>query len=94
MSDKYMKNLTFENIAKACEGRYMYAMGGVGNGEMFRQPYTQILSMATNGLQEGEMLDWGGLFGKGPVMNVNKFSPSKFIARGGQIPAPLHSLKN
>lgn len=32
----------------------MYAMGGVGNGEMFRQPYTQILSMATNGLQEGE----------------------------------------
>ena len=29
-------------------GRYMYAMGGVGNGEMFRQPYTQILSMNTN----------------------------------------------
>ena len=23
MSDKYMKNLTFANIAKACEGRYI-----------------------------------------------------------------------
>ena len=23
MSDKYMKNLTFENIAKDCEGRYI-----------------------------------------------------------------------
>ena len=30
------------------QGRYRYSTGGVGNGEMFRQPYTQILSMATN----------------------------------------------
>jgi len=30
------------------QGRYRYATGGVGNGEMFRQPYTQMLSMATN----------------------------------------------
>ncbi len=29
-------------------GRYAYAMGGVGNGEMFRQPYSQALSMNTN----------------------------------------------
>lgn len=36
------------------QGRYVYATGGVGNGEMFRQPYTQVLSMATNGMQEGE----------------------------------------
>ena len=42
----------------------------------------------------GEELDWGGLFGKGPVMPLHKESPSKFINRGGQIPAPLHSLKN
>ena len=42
----------------------------------------------------GEELDWGGLFGCGPVMKVNTMSPSKFINRGGQIPAPLHSLKN
>ena len=30
------------------QGRYRYATGGVGNGEMFRQPYSQMLSMVTN----------------------------------------------
>lgn len=49
----YYYNLA-QNFWSLVRGRYMYAMGGVGNGEMFRQPYTQILSMATNGLQEGE----------------------------------------
>lgn len=49
----YYYNLA-ENFWRLVQGRYMYAMGGVGNGEMFRQPYTQILSMATNGLQEVE----------------------------------------
>ena len=49
----YYYNLA-ENFWRLVQGRYMYAMGGVGKGEMFRQPYTQILSMATNGLQEGE----------------------------------------
>lgn len=43
-----------QNFWNLVQGRYMYATGGVGNGEIFRQPYTQILSMATNGMQEGE----------------------------------------
>ena len=51
----YYYNLA-ENFWSLIQGRYMYSPGGVGNGEMFRQPYTQILSMATNGLQEGETL--------------------------------------
>jgi DUF1680 family protein len=37
-----------QNFWTMVQGRYRYAMGGVGNGEMFRQPYTQMLSMATN----------------------------------------------
>ena len=37
-----------ENFWTLIQGRYTYATGGVGNGEMFRQPYTQILSMNTN----------------------------------------------
>lgn len=45
-----------QNFWNLIQGRYRYAMGGVGNGEMFRQPYTQMLSMATNGLQEGDSL--------------------------------------
>ena len=49
----YYYNLA-ENFWTLLQGRYVYATGGVGNGEMFRQPYTQVLSMATNGMQEGE----------------------------------------
>lgn len=30
------------------QGRYRYAMGGVGNGEMFRQPYAQMAAMLGN----------------------------------------------
>ena len=37
-----------ENFWQMIQGRYRYAMGGVGNGEMFRQPYAQIMSMCTN----------------------------------------------
>ncbi len=36
------------NFWDMVQGRYAYATGGVGNGEMFRQPYSQILSMNTN----------------------------------------------
>lgn len=37
-----------QNFWNMIQGRYSYSTGGVGNGEMFRQPYTQILSMNTN----------------------------------------------
>ena len=37
-----------ENFWTLTQGRYTYATGGVGHGEMFRQPYTQMLSMNTN----------------------------------------------
>ena len=43
----YYYNLAF-NFWQMIQGRYAYSSGGVGNGEMFRQPYTQILSMNTN----------------------------------------------
>jgi len=43
----YYYNLAF-NFWQMIQGRYAYSTGGVGNGEMFRQPYTQILSMNTN----------------------------------------------
>ncbi len=46
-NDPYYYNLSV-NFWELIQGRYRYATGGVGNGEMFRQPYTQILSMTTN----------------------------------------------
>ncbi len=36
------------NFWEMIQGRYAYAMGGVGNGEMFRQPYSQMMSMNTS----------------------------------------------
>ena len=52
-----------ENFWTMIQGRYRYAMGGVGNGEMFRQPYSQITSMCTN------VTHWGGHEQQEPTMN-------------------------
>ena len=42
----------------------------------------------------GDTIEMGGLLGSAPVMPVHGESAAAFIARGGRIPAPLHSLKN
>jgi uncharacterized protein len=42
----------------------------------------------------GEIVEFGGLLGSGPVMSVSPWSAEGFIARGGRIPAPLQSLRN
>ncbi len=44
--------------------------------------------------KEGDILEFGGLLGSGPVMPINYKSAEKFISRGGRIPAPMHSIKN
>ena len=49
------------------QGRYAYAMGGVGNGEMFRQPYSQMLSMNTS-VSRG----WGRNGNTVPDPNINE----------------------
>jgi uncharacterized protein len=46
------------------------------------------------GKKAGDIVDFGGLLGSGPVMAVSKFSPAKFIRRGGRIPRPLQGLRN
>ena len=61
---------------------------------MVNSKTTAVRIIPAIGKEIGDELDWGGLFGCGPVMKINYNSPSKFINRGGQIPAPLHSLKN
>lgn len=61
---------------------------------MVNSKTTAVRVIPAIGMKEGEELEFGGLFGSGPVMKINKFSPSKFISRGGRIPAPLQSLKN
>ena len=45
-------------------------------------------------LRAGDSVSFGGLLGQAPVMKISTVSPARFIARGGRIPAPIHSLKN
>lgn len=61
---------------------------------MVNSKTTAVRVIPAIGKQMGEELEFGGLLGSGPVMKVNRNSAEKFIGRGGQIPAPLQSLKN
>ena len=55
---------------------------------------TAVRVIPAIGKKAGDSVSFGGLLGMAPVMPIKTASPAKFIARGGLIPAPLHSLKN
>ena len=61
---------------------------------MVNNKTTAVRLIPAIGKKEGDMLEFGGLLGSGPVMSVNNKSAEKFISRGGRIPAPMHSIKN
>ena len=61
---------------------------------MVNSKTTAVRLIPAIGKKMGEELDFGGLLGYGPIMKINPNSSSKFISRGGQIPAPMQSLKN
>ena len=55
---------------------------------------TAVRVIPAYGKGAGDSIDYGGLLGRAPIMEINRYSPAKFINRGGRIPAPIHSLKN
>ena len=61
---------------------------------MVNSKTTAVRVIPAIGVAAGEELDFGGLLGYGPVMEINPKSAADFINRGGQIPAPMQSLKN
>ncbi len=62
---------------------------------MVNSKTTAVRVIPAIGKKKGEELDFGGLLGSGPIMDVNLNKlPTKFIDRAGRIPAPLQSLKN
>lgn len=61
---------------------------------MVNSKTTAVRVIPAIGKKEGEELDFGGLLGYGPIMKINPYSSADFINRGGQIPAPMQSLKN
>ena len=61
---------------------------------MVNNKTTAVRLIPAIGKKEGDVLEFGGLLGSGPVMPVSDKSAAKFIARGGRIPAPMHSVRN
>ncbi|HBL40144.1 MAG TPA: hypothetical protein DDY98_00640 [Ruminococcaceae bacterium] len=55
---------------------------------------TAVRIIPAPGKTVGDEVEFGGLLGHAPVMPVNPNDSSLFVARGGRIPAPLHSLRN
>ncbi len=61
---------------------------------MINQKTTAVRLIPVFGKDIGDTVEFGGLLGYAPIMKVNDFDCSDFIARGGRIPAPVHSFKN
>lgn len=55
---------------------------------------TAVRLVPVYGKGVGESVEFGGLLGYAPIMKLNGYSSENFIARGGRIPAPIHSLRN
>ena len=61
---------------------------------MINSKTTAVRVIPAVGKKAGDVVNFGGLLGYGPIMKISKVKPDVFVNRGGQIPAPLNSLKN
>ncbi len=61
---------------------------------MINQKTTAVRLIPVFDKDIGDTVEFGGLLGYAPIMKVNEFDCTDFIARGGRIPAPVHSFKN
>lgn len=61
---------------------------------MINNKTTAVRVIPVPGKKVGDMVEFGGLLGRAPVIPVRTLSSADFINRGGRIPAPLNSLKN
>ena len=61
---------------------------------VINQKTTAVRIIPAAGKKVGDSVEFGGLLGAAPIMPVHSYSSEAFIARGGRIPAPIHSLRN
>ncbi len=61
---------------------------------MINRKTTAVRLIPAPGKQVGDVVSFGGLLGRAPVIALHRESSEAFIARGGQIPAPLQALNN
>ena len=55
---------------------------------------TAVRIIPAPGTAPGDVVEFGGLLGRAPVMPVSPYSNETFIGRGGLMPAPVHGFKN
>jgi uncharacterized protein len=55
---------------------------------------TAVRVIPVPGMKAGDSVDYGGLLGEAPIMEVNKYSSKAFLKRGGRLPAPVTSMRN
>ena len=61
---------------------------------MINNKTTAVRVIPVPGKGVGDSVEFGGLLGRAPIMPVNRTDSSRFVLRGGRIPAPIHSNKN
>lgn len=61
---------------------------------MINQKTTACRLIPVPGMVAGDIVDFGGLLGKGPIIAVSTKQPTVLVRRGGRIPAPIHSMRN
>mgnify|MGYP005804906657 FL=1 len=61
---------------------------------MVNNKTTAVRIIPAPGKKAGDKVVFGGLLGHAPVLPVHTADCSKFVLRGGNIPAPIHSSKN
>jgi uncharacterized protein (UPF0210 family) len=61
---------------------------------MVNNKTTAVRIIPVPGKKSGDWVEFGGLLGGAPVMDLHSAKSSDFIARGGHIPAPIHSFRN
>ncbi|NTU89217.1 MAG: PFL family protein [Actinobacteria bacterium] len=55
---------------------------------------TAVRLIPAIGKKAGDRLEFGGLLGSAPIMDINRFAGTVLAHRGGRFPAPLNSLRN
>ena len=61
---------------------------------MINAKTTAVRVIPVPGKKVGDTVEFGGLLGHAPIMDVGSGSSAKMINRGGTLPAPIHSFKN
>ncbi|MDA8234306.1 MAG: PFL family protein [Clostridia bacterium] len=61
---------------------------------MINSKTTAVRIIPVEGKKVGDVVEFGGLLGRAPIMPVHNFSSTAFVRRGGRIPAPIQSLRN